>query len=249
MAKQSGLGDNLYISGYDFSGDIGSLGRIGGGPAVQDVTGIDKGAFERIGLLQDGAIEYASWFNPSSGRSHDRLSTLPTTDQILTYCRGTTLGSPAAVLVAKQLNYDINRGQDGALTGAVTNQGSAGYPLRWGRLLTAGHRTDATATDGSSVDFGAAGTKGLHAVLHVFAFTGTDVTVKLQQSSDNGVGDTWADVTGATFASVTAGPQAQLMVTSDSQAVERYLRVVTTTTGGFTSLEFAVAVSRGVEVA
>jgi hypothetical protein len=30
MAKQSGLGDNLYVAGYDLSGDIGSLETISG---------------------------------------------------------------------------------------------------------------------------------------------------------------------------------------------------------------------------
>ncbi|MEI5100297.1 hypothetical protein RB200_19440 [Streptomyces sp. PmtG] len=32
MSKQSGLGDNLYIHGYDLSGDINSLGNVGGVP-------------------------------------------------------------------------------------------------------------------------------------------------------------------------------------------------------------------------
>ena len=30
MAKQSGLGDNFYIGGYNLSGDVGSLGSISG---------------------------------------------------------------------------------------------------------------------------------------------------------------------------------------------------------------------------
>ncbi|GAA2360829.1 hypothetical protein [Catellatospora methionotrophica] len=244
MSKQSGLGDALYLTGFDASGDTNSLGRIGGGPAPWPVTGIDKSAFERIGLNRDGALEWVSYFNPALAQAHAKLSALPTTDVLGTYCRGTALGSPAAGIVAKQVNYDGTRGQDGSFTFAVSAQGN-GFGLNWGSQLTAGKRTDTGATSGTGVDFGTGSTTfGLQAFLHVFDFTGTDATVKLQQSSDNGVGDTWADVTGGGFTQVTAGPTAQRIATSGAQTVERYLRVVTTTSGGFSSLVFAVMVAR-----
>ncbi|WP_431897923.1 hypothetical protein [Nonomuraea sp. bgisy101] len=245
MAKQSGLGDRLWVSGYNLSGDIGSLGRIGGGLAgTQDVTGIDKSAFERVGLARDGSFEYVAFWNTALDRAHDRLSLLPTTDQILTYGRGAALGSPAASLVGKQIDYNPTRGNDGSLTLAVQTLAN-GYGIDWGRQLTAGERTDTGATNGSSVDFGTGSTLfGLQAFLHVTAFTGTDATIKLQQSSDNGAGDAWADVVGGAFTQVTAGPTSERIQTARNQTVERYLRVVTTTTGGFSSLTFVVAASR-----
>lgn len=241
MSKQSGLGDVLYIAGYDFSGDIGSLGGIGGGPAALEVTGIDKSAPERIGGLRDGHIDFTSFFNPTAGRSHPRLSLLPTGDVIMSYYRGTALGGASANLVAKQLNYDGTRADDGAFTFAGANQGN-GYGLEWGTSMTAGKRTDTTATNGTSVDFGTGSTTfGLQAYLHVFSFTGTSVTVKLQESSDNGAGDAFADVTGGAFTAAT-GITSQRIATSSSQTVERYLRVVTT--GTFSSAVFAVSVNR-----
>jgi hypothetical protein len=242
MAKQSGMGDRLLVAGYDLSGDIGSLGRIGGGLAgTQDVTGIDKSAFERIGLARDGALEYTAFWNVATDRAHLRLSTLPTTDQILTYCRGAALGSPAASLVGKQINYDPTRAADGSLTIAVQALAN-GYGIEWGRLLTAGIRTDTSATNGSSVDFGTGSTAfGLQAYLHVFAVTGTSITVKLQESSDDGAGDAWADVTGGAFTAAT-GVTSQRIETARGQTVERYLRVVTT--GTFSNAQFAVAVTR-----
>lgn len=241
MAKQSGLGDALFIAGYDLSGDIGAVNGIGGGPALLDVTGIDKSAFERIGGIRDGHIDYTAFFNPAAGRAHLRLSTLPTTDVILSYYRGTALGGASANLVAKQLNHDGTRADDGAFTFTGQNQGT-GYGLEWGTSLTAGKRTDTTATNGSSVDFGTGSTAfGLQAYLHVFAFTGTSVTVKLQESSDNGAGDAFTDVTGGAFTAAT-GITSQRIATSSSQTVERYLRVVTT--GTFTNAIFAVSVNR-----
>lgn len=241
MAKQTGLGDKLLIGGYDVSGDIGALGKIGGGPAAMDMTGIDKSAFERFGGQLDGGIEFTGFFNKDAGRLHSRLSTLPTVDVTVTYLRGQGIGNAAASIVAKQLNYDLTRGNDGALAVAVTTQGSAGYPLEWGEQLTAGIRTDTAATNGSSFDAGAASAHGLQAYLHVIAFTGTSVTVKLQQSSDNGAGDAWADVTGGGFTAATAAG-AQRIETVTGQAVERYLRVVTT--GTFSNAQFAVQVTR-----
>lgn len=241
MGKQSGLGDNLYIAGFDLSGDIGSLKRIGGGPELLEVTGINKSAFERIGGKRDGSLEYTSWFNPAVGAAHDVLSNLPATDVITTYCRGTTLGNAAACIVGKQLNYDGTRGDDGALSFDVEEPGS-GYALEWGRLLTAGKRTDGAAANGTGVDFGTGSTAfGLQAYLHVFAFTGTSVTVKIQESSDNGVGDAFADVAGGAFTAAT-GVTSQRIATASGLTVERYLRAVTT--GTFSNAVFAVVAVR-----
>lgn len=241
MAKQSGLGDALFVAGFDLSGDVGSLSRIGGGVTALEVTGLDKSAYERIGGVRDGAMEYSGWFNPAPDRLHDRASLLPTTDQILTYCRGTVLGNPAAALVSKQLNYDGTRGNNGALTFAVSAQAN-GFGLEWGRQLTAGKRTDSTATNGASLDLGSAspGAFGLQAYLHVFAFTGTSVTVKLQESSDDGVADPFADVVGGGFTAAT-GITSQRIATAAINA-ERYLRVVTT--GTFSNAVFAVTAIR-----
>lgn len=243
MAKTSGLGDNYFLSGYDLSGDINSLGRIGGGNAPIETTGIDKSAFERIGGRRDGGMDFVAYFNDAASQAHPRLSTLPTTDVISTYCRGTTLGNPAASLVAKQANYDGTRAQDGSFTFACQTL-SNGYGLEWGKQLTAGKRTDTGATNGTGVDYGTGSTTfGLQAWLHVFSFVGTDATVKIQESSDNGA-DAYADVTGGGFTQITSGPTSQRIATSAVLTVERYLRVATVTTGGFTSLVFAVMVCR-----
>jgi hypothetical protein len=240
MAKQSGLGDRLFVGGYDLSGDIGSLGGIAGGPDPLEVTGIDKSGMERIGGKRDGSIEFMAYFNDASGQAHPRLASLPATDVILSYCRGTTLGNAGAALVAKQLNYDGSRNEDGSLTFKV-NALANGYGLEWGRQLTAGKRTDGSATNGTGVDFAAASSFGLQAYLQVFAFTGTSVTVKLQESSDNGGGDAFADVVGGAF-TIATGITTERIATSSALAVERYLRVVTT--GTFSNAVFAVLVVR-----
>lgn len=244
MAKQSGLGDNFYLGGYDLSNDTASLDEIGGGPVLLDVTGIDKSAYERIGGLRDGRIEWTSHFNDGTGLNgtHNRLATLPTTDRQLMYFRGTTLGNPAACLVAKQLNYDPSRADDGRITIKVRAEAN-GYGIEWGNSLTAGKRSDTAATNGTSVDFGTGSTTfGAQFYLQVFSFTGTDITIKVQESSDNGAGDAFADVTGGSFTQVTSAPTVERLETARSQTVERYLRVVTT--GTFSECTFAVVAVR-----
>lgn len=250
MAKQGGLGDNLYAAGYNLSGDIMSVNKVGGGPSPIDVTSIDRSAFERIGGQRDGGLDLTIFFNPgpAANAAHLRLSLLPTTDQIITYCRGTVLGNPAACCVAKQVNYDPKRAQSGELTFSV-NALANSFGLEWGKQLTAGQRTDTTATNGAGVDMGVGSGPGytgpanfgLQAYLHVFAFTGTSVIVKLQESADNGGGDPYVDTVGGAFTAAT-GITSQRIATAGNQTVKEWLRVVTT--GTFSNAVFAVTVSR-----
>lgn len=240
MAKSTGLGDNLYVGGYNLSGDTGSLGRIGGGPELLPVTGIDKSAMERLGGAFDGSIDFSSFFNDAAGQAHPVLSALPTTDVLLTYFRGTTLGNAAASLNAKQVNYDGDRADDGSLTFEV-NALADGFGIEFGHQLTAGVRTDTGATNGTGVDV-VGGSFGLQAYLQVFDFTGTDVTISLEESSDDGAGDAYTGVTGGAFTQVTSAPTTERIATSTSQTVEQYLRVVTATSAGFSDLDFAVMV-------
>ncbi len=240
MAKQTGLGDNLYVSGNDLSGDVGSLSRIGGGPALLDITGIDKSAMERIGGVRDGAIDFTAFFNKAAGQAHPVLSTLPTADRIVSYFRGTALGNPAAACLAKQINYDPTRGADGSLTIDVSTL-SNGFGLEWGVNLTAGKLQHASATAGASVDNLAGTTFGLQAYLHVFSFTGTSCTVAIQESINDGGGDAFANVTSGVFTAATAAGSERI-ATANTATIEQYLRI--NTTGTFSECTFAVIVVR-----
>jgi hypothetical protein len=240
MTKQSGLGDNLYVGGFDLSGDIATLQSIAGGNEPLPITGIDKSGMERRGGKRDGLIDATTWFNPSAGQQHDVQSALPTTDVIVSYFRGTALGGASANLVAKQANYDATRGDDGSLTFNVQALANA-FGLEWGTNLTPGKETDTSAANGSGVDFAASSSFGLQAYCHVFAFTGTSVTIKLQESADDAAGDPYADVVGGSFGALTA-VGASRIATATNLTVERWLRVVTT--GTFSNAVFAVSVVR-----
>lgn len=234
MTKRSGLGQQVYVGGYDLSGDFVSLSKVSTSMAViEGVTGVDKSAMERLAGKKDGSLDAQTAFNPSAGQQFQVLKGVPRTDTLLTYCMSTTLGDYAACLLSKQVNFDGERDDDGGLFFKISALGS-GYGLEWGQMLTAGKRTDTAATNGSSVDTSASLSFGLQAYLQVFAFTGTSVTVKLQDSADN---SSWSDITGAAFTAAT-GITTERIQTGRTQTVRRYVRAVTT--GTFSNAIFNV---------
>lgn len=242
MAKTGGMGENFYVGKYNISGDVGSLSRISTPKEQLDVTDITQSAVDRCDGRRDGAIDFSAYFNVDTGRAHPVLSALPTADVICSYFYKTTIGNPAMSMVGKQIDYGPNRGADGSLTFNVSALANA-YGAEWGRMHTAGVRTDTEATNGTGVDHTTASDFGLQAYLHVFTFVGTDATIKIQESSDNAGADAYVDVVGGGFTAV-AAPTSQRIATATNLAVERWLRVVTVTTGGFTSMTFAVNIVR-----
>lgn len=241
MAKSSGLGDSAFVAGYDLSGDICALSRIAGGPAALDVTAINKSAHERLGGVRTGEISFNTWMNTALLQEHVALSGLPTADVHLMYARGSAIGNPAACMICRQINYDWTRGADGSLQGAVQALSDA-YGLEWATLLTAGLRTDTAATNGASQDDGSSSAFGAQAYLQVTGFSGTDVTIKIQDSANNSA---WSDVSGFGFTQITSGNQhTERIAIANNATLREYVRAVTVTTGGFTSLSFVVAYVR-----
>lgn len=244
MAKQTGLGAGLFVSGNDLSGDIGSLSGINGGNTPLIVTGIDKDGVERLGGPRDGGIAFDAFFNDAAAQAHPVLAALPTADRIVTYYhRTTTIGDEVASLIGKQIDYDGTRGNDGSLT--FTTQALAnGFGLEWGESLTIGKRTDSGATNGATLDYGATIGQtlfGAQAYLHVFAFTGTDATIVIEDSATD-----FAAATLLTFTEVSAlggaNTSERIETASRTETVDRFVRVITTTSGGFSNLVFAVQV-------
>lgn len=241
MAKQTGLGDQLFIGGFDIGADVSMIGNLSTPRETLPSTGITKFANERLFGKRDGMAEFTTYFNKASGQQHLALRGLPRTDVHLMYLRGTTLGDESVGLVGKQVNYDPTRGDDGALTFGVNVQANS-YGLDWCRQLTAGRRTDTAATNGTAIDTLASASFGFQAYLQVFSVTGTSVTVTLEDSADN---VSFAAITGGAFTAVTSAgaPTAQrIQSTSDTATVRRYVRAVTS--GTFSNAQFAVSICK-----
>ena len=214
----------MLVGGYHIGGDIRDV-AANGGPALLDVTDITQSAHSRLGGLRDGKMSLTSYHDPAPNQSHAAFKTLPTTDVIPTYLRGQAVGNPAACLNAKQVNYDPTRSNTGELTFKIEADGNA-YGLEWGVQLTAGVRTDTTATTGAFYDNTAATSFGGQAYFHLTAFTGTSVTIDIQSATTSGGS---YSTTGLTTTAMTA-IGAQRLATANSATINRYLKVVTTGT-------------------
>lgn len=247
MAKQSGLGDQLFIGGYDIGADTSAISSLSTPRATLPATGITSSANERMFGLRDGHAEFTTFFNPGPvggpvANEHLALRGLPTADTGLMYLRGAALGNEAFCMTCKQIDYNPTRGDDGSLTFGVTCEANA-YGADWTTQCTAGKQTDASASNTTSVDFLVGTTNfGFVAYCQVFSIGSGTPTVKLQTSSDNGGGDAFADLTDGSFGVVTAPGVYRIQSSSATLAVERYIRVVTT--GSFTNLVYCVGVLR-----
>jgi hypothetical protein len=247
MAKQGALASNFYIGGFDLSGNVNALSKISGGPAALELTPINVSAYVRAGGLRDGGMDFTTLFDSAAGQEHAALSPLVTTDQVMSFFVGPLgIGNPAASLNAKQVNYDPTRASDGSFIFAVAGQGN-GFGLEWGQALTPGLRTDGAATAagaGNSFDTGASLAFGAQMYVHLIAFTGTSVTIKVQDSADN---ITFNDIAGTsltTTALTVAGTatSAVRVAIPNTTTVRRYIAVGTV--GTFSNAVFAVNVNK-----
>jgi len=89
------------------------------------------------------------------------------------------------------------------------------------------------AVDGTGVD--CAGYETLLAVIEVGLATTGNITVKLQESSDNAGSDPYADITSATTPAVSdTGDNEPYLIDVNLSERERYIRAVATAAGGGT---------------
>ena len=119
MTKQSGMGMTVAVDSSApaveaIGNDITNL-SFATPRGVQDITGVNSSAMERLLLLADFSITINGPFNPAgSPSSHDVFSTVPSsavTRTVTIVVGGKTL--PNEVLFS---DYALNRGADGSLT-------------------------------------------------------------------------------------------------------------------------------------
>lgn len=238
MPKQSGLGDNLFVGGYDIGGDINTIGSVSTPRETLPSTGITVFAQERMFGKRDGMAEFTSYWNVATDRVFDALSSLPRTDVHVMYCRGEGIGNEALCLVGKQVDYNPSRGDDGSLL-STTSIPAAAFGADWAEQLTAGKDTHASGASTTSLDTLASAAFGFQAYLQVFSLGSGEAEIKIEDSANN---TDWLDLTDGAFTNATARTQQRLQSSSATATVRRYLRV--TTSGTFTDLVFAVAINK-----
>jgi hypothetical protein len=134
MAKESGLGwttcsvDNSAGTAKAIKNDVTSL-QFATPRGVQDITGIDKSAYERLLLLADFSVTLNCVFNDATDQMHDVFKTVPSTS----VARTTTLTVSGQTLANEVLytDYPLNRADGGELTAAIPGVLSDGTVPTW----------------------------------------------------------------------------------------------------------------------
>jgi hypothetical protein len=121
MAKTSGLGAVISVadassSPQTISNDVSEF-SLATPRAVQDVTGVDKLAHERLLLLADASVSLKGVFNNASNMSNMVLSSVSSTSVIRAVSiTPTSANKPLLAFNAFFSTYDVARAADGALT-------------------------------------------------------------------------------------------------------------------------------------
>lgn len=119
MAKESGLGwttlslDDAAAAAQAIKNDVTNF-EFATPRGVQEVTGVDKSAYERLLLLADFSATLNGVFNDAANLSHAVLKTVPSTSVTRTLTlavSGQTLANEVIVT-----DYSLNRAEDGSLT-------------------------------------------------------------------------------------------------------------------------------------
>ena len=140
MAKTSGLGSAVLVqdsggTARTISNDVTNY-SYSTPRAVQDVTGVDKSANERILLLADYSVTLNGVFNSAtSNMSHDVFKTIPSTSvtrSVELDPIGTTTGLPTLVVNCLLTDYQITRANTGDLTWQVPGSLADGGVPTWG---------------------------------------------------------------------------------------------------------------------
>jgi hypothetical protein len=134
MAKESGLAwttlsvDDAGGVARDIRNDLTGL-EFATPRGVQEVTGIDKSAMERLLLLADFSITLNGVFNDAANASHSVFKTVPSTS----VARTTSINVSGQTLACEVLytDYPFGRSDSGELTFAVPGALADGTVPTW----------------------------------------------------------------------------------------------------------------------
>ena len=136
MAKTSGLAATVIVddssgSPQTISNDVTNF-QFSTPRGVQDITGVDKSAHERLLLLADSSWTINMVFNSASNMGHVVFSTVPSTSVNRTTKIEPTSGStPFLACEVLYENYAITRSATGELTTTATGNLADGTTPSW----------------------------------------------------------------------------------------------------------------------
>jgi len=133
VAKTTGLGAAISVADASatpqtISNDCTNF-TFASPRAVQDVTGVDKSAMERLLLLADASMTLNGVFNSATNMSHDVFKTIPSTS----VARAVVLTVASKIWTTSMMltDYTLTRAAAGELTFAVPGSLTGGSAPVW----------------------------------------------------------------------------------------------------------------------
>lgn len=126
MAKVSGITTAITIASNVISNDVTSI-NVDTPYGVQDITGLDKAAAERLLLRADCTGTVNGVFNTTASMSHATLKTPGIKTVVIAYASAAATLTFTAVFT----NYAVNMADDGSLTWSVNFALSNGTAAAW----------------------------------------------------------------------------------------------------------------------
>ncbi len=220
MAKQPSKQIRVYLDQYNLSGDLTSTSK----DITQEtpvVTSISDAGPRRLVGNYDHTDKLLGFFDGVDEGIDERIFALlgDNSDHLL----GVAYEAAAEnTILYEALAKLMGQPRSGAVGGAVLLNfdmaGSGGLS----RSLVLGSKTSTAAENLTGRNMGAT-TAGqvFQAVFRVLAFTGTNITLRLQESQDNGGADPYADIAGLTSGALTGIGAVRATTTAATEAWKR----------------------------
>lgn len=219
MAGIHGKNMELWGAGYNLTQFFNNVTMSGEREIAQDTNPTDT-AHRYKGGLSSGAISAQGKFSDGSGESVRLLEPLLTVNTSV-FCLlpngSAAAGEDMLAMRTSVTQLDINSPLDDLVELSFEGESITGLDI--GRLLSPNVSATAAET-GATVDDGAATANGGAAYLQVLSFTGTNIDIAVQDSSDGSTG--WADIVTMNYVGTASNVQERKEL-AEGSAVKRYL--------------------------
>jgi hypothetical protein len=214
-----------WLTGWqvDLSRDNNDISVIGGGSSRAYQAGLGGGSIAVNGFWEDGAGNSEVQVAALLDGTYHPFTAAPQ--------GGATIGNRAYLLDVQVTDSPISATPDGTVELSTGRQGSGAAA---GGIILKDYAAETSTGNFTGIDDGALSSLGAVGHLHVTAFDGTDATIKITDSVDEGV---YADL--ITFTEATDVTSERVAATG---TVNRWTRVELT--GTFTSITFTVGFAR-----
>lgn len=220
MAKSANVNTRVYLDEFNLSGDLNSFNQ----DVTQEtpvVTSFSDTGPRRLVANYDAMIGFLGFGQFADNGMDEQLHLLLADDAahyIAILPGANAIGSIAYEHVAQFTNMP----RSGAIGGAVLHNFDASGRAGMYRGLVLGNKTSTGAESLAGQNMGTtAATQTFAVTFRLMSFTGTSITMVIQESSDDAVGDPYASIAGLTSGALSAAGVVRVTTNAVTEAWKR----------------------------